>query len=495
MRVRLEYAGLALATVLGFALRVRGGQFGLPLWSNLYIRPDESLLVTAAAGLFENAGDPRIYVYPALMIDLAAILYAVYEWFTGAAFGRDPSAYFLIARWISIVAGTAAIPLAWWIARRVSGRAGAFAAAFLFALAPLPVRDAHFAVTDTLLMLFVAAMTAFGVEALLRPAGRRMKMLQGMAVCFGLAVSTKYTAVVMLPLLLGAALYALWPLGGMRAVRSTALLCIWPALMFALTNPYVVTEPRRAAGSVAGTLLVLYRDSSPDASWYRPEPLMQIWRPLRHGAGGSVGVLMALAASFVALWRARSNPALAWVALAAWAIPASILPFRHPAPYRYLLPALPALAVLAASAIAWLGQRTKRTWVTVVIAGVLGLMSGVQSLRVVERLARTDTRSLAGQWIEQNAGSTPVLFTSGAECEPQVRESKAALERRIRETYARWGELTGNIIAAPYRMMLPHAGAGVEVYRPGGEPLPPGGEYYASFADTPAAHVRSARNS
>ena len=65
-------AAAAAIVLLSAALRIWGLAFGMPLASNLYVRPDESLVSASAAGLFRNGGDPQMFAYPALMIELAA---------------------------------------------------------------------------------------------------------------------------------------------------------------------------------------------------------------------------------------------------------------------------------------------------------------------------------------------------------------------------------------------------------------------------------------
>ena len=54
-----ERRWLALVLAGGALLRFWGLNFGFPLRSNFYVRPDESLLVQAAVLFFEKACDPQ----------------------------------------------------------------------------------------------------------------------------------------------------------------------------------------------------------------------------------------------------------------------------------------------------------------------------------------------------------------------------------------------------------------------------------------------------
>ena len=113
--VDLAVLGIVL---VGAVLRIWGIGFGLPIESNLYIRPDESLLIEPGLHFFERWGDPLFYVYPALVMDFVGVLFKILfqVWQSlGLAsgdgmladFAAAPSAYFLAIRWISVIAGTA----------------------------------------------------------------------------------------------------------------------------------------------------------------------------------------------------------------------------------------------------------------------------------------------------------------------------------------------------------------------------------------------------
>src|SRR5205814_4558563 len=117
------------------------------------------------------------------------------------------------------LAGTVTILLVFALARRMAGRATALLAAFFLAVAPLHVRDSHFAMTDVVMTLFATAAVAQLVRAVdvqrtaqfRRPSGVAWFAAAGLAA--GLATSTKYSA--------AALLAAMVPAQWLWASRST----------------------------------------------------------------------------------------------------------------------------------------------------------------------------------------------------------------------------------------------------------------------------------
>lgn len=463
----LAFAGMV---AVGFALRAWGIGFGLPLESNLYVRPDESLVVHSAVRLFENQGHPGLFVYPAFLIEICALLFAAVLWpFRLAAhwsmtehFGHDPSMYFLAARWTSVVAGTATIGVVWRIGERLGGRRAAWSSALLFACAPLSIRDAHFAVTDTLLTLLVALA---GAEAL-RTCDHETPSLR-LGLWSGLSLATKYTSLVFAPVLAWSA--------RRRPVATAAVVLA----AYAATNPYALFFPRQAGGSVYEVLSVFYVDHAGARPWTLADAFQQVWNPLHYGPGGIAGLALAAGALLWGLWGRRGT--LGVRLLLAAAIPVclvgALVPFRHWVPYRYLLPAFPWVAVLAGAA---LSRWARAAWIAATVTVALALPGAWTAARLDALLSREDTRTLAGQWLARHVPTgTPVVYAGGAECEPQLRESATSIQRRIELVNRLYGKRSGELIAGPYRLMLGAAGpGGAEVFRnPSPEGIP-GPEFF-----------------
>ncbi|MCL4782857.1 MAG: glycosyltransferase family 39 protein, partial [Bryobacterales bacterium] len=317
---------VAAVLALGAALRLWGLGFGLPIVSNFYVRPDESLLVQAAVGFFERYGNPQFFAYPALLTELSAMLFLPLP----GEFATEPSTYFLAVRVLSALAGIATVGVVYLLARGFCDWKWSLAAAALFAVAPLPVRDAHFGVTDTLLTLLVALTLLLAT----RPV-RKEESGTGVwiwtSLVFGLAVSTKYTAVFAAPAIVAAAFARGGPLR--RTARDLAAAGAIAAAVFFVLNPYVLLRMGEVAATILEMLRVFYGGTQalPESHWSWSGAAMQLLRPLLWGPGSWLGFALA-AASLPWLRRASAPRGLWTLALGVFPFLLVFLPFRHPLP-------------------------------------------------------------------------------------------------------------------------------------------------------------------
>lgn len=452
-------------------LRVYGIGFGLPLLSNFYIRPDESLIVQAAIPFFERWGYPGFFAYPALLVELCAIVYAV-TLKPFVSFAENPSAYFLVPRAISVLAGTLTVLVVFRIGTVLGVQRWALWAAAFYAFAPLPVRDAHFGVTDTLMSLFVAlsiwqaAIFASGKSSDTDAGASRPLWLA--AVFFALAFSTKYTAALAAPALLAAVVER----EGLRNWARILLALMWPAVIvaviFVVLNPYVFLRFGDASGTVEGMFRVFYGEGG-DGGRIPWSPLAAAWKvmlPLFYAPAGWAGLALSICATWCLVPTKRSSPGILTVALGTFPLLLALLPFRHGLPFRYLLPALPGIAVLAAIALSrWAQWGLARRALPAFVA-VLVLWQAAISISVVRTLAETDTRNLAQEWLDANIpADVPVVILGTPEAEPQVKESARSIQRRIEYVYRLYGDHSGRIVSELYELLLQEHPSGREVYR------------------------------
>ncbi len=202
---------------MALGLRLRGLGFGLPLLSNFYIRPDESLLVVPAVELFARHGNPGHLYYPALMIETLAILFrfvhAVAFLVGGAAsslsrrFRDEPFSLLFRRPPLSAVSGAALTLLVYRLAIRWASPSVAAVVALWYAVSPLAVREAHFAVTDTPMSLLVACSLLAIARVFANDVDGRPATAAWCGCVAGMAVATKYTAGIVLPAI---ALALLW---------------------------------------------------------------------------------------------------------------------------------------------------------------------------------------------------------------------------------------------------------------------------------------------
>lgn len=478
---------------MGAFLRIYGCGFGMPLLSNFYIRPDESLIVQAAIPLFERHGHPGFFAYPALMTEICAALYALFlkPW---TDFASQPSAYFMVARWISIVCGTLLVLVVYHLARGICSRNWALAAAGWYAVSPLAVRDAHFGVTDTLMTLLVAASLGCAMRYVGSSETARRRCLILSAVLLGLAVSTKYTAFLASPALV----YAIVAKNGFRSMRrlllELGLVGTLAGAVFAILNPYVFLSRGESAGAVLTIFNAFYRGQGTGcAGWEAARALDGVLLPLLYGPGSWAGLLLAAASAAWLFARCKEKGKLAVLLLGTFPFLAALLPFRHAIPFRYVLPALPGIAVLSAWVMARCCSRRRMAPLVYAMAVAVFVWQTVGAFNLVVLLGREDTRTQAGRWIETNvAPEVPVVLFGPPESEPQVGESATSLQRRIAYAYGLYGRDAGRIVSELYRLLLVRAGAGREVYRNVALDQVPGGRVAVVTAAYPLPTIGSA---
>ncbi len=457
---------LLLGVVLvGAALRIWGVGFGLPITSSLYIRPDESLLVEPGLHLFERWGDPLFYVYPALVIEIVAVLFQLVFW-TGRVVGHvsqdqllqdfaaAPSAYFLATRWISVLAGILTVYIVFRLTERLSGnRFAALAAALLYAVSPLAVRDAHFGVTDNVMVLFLSVSLLAGITYVSSDDVSARSPVP-MGAWFGLAAASKYTAFLLGPRLLTAVLFREGK-SPARCLRRLAAVTLLPAGIFLALNPYVIPNLRSTIHELLDILRIFYLWQPGDPPWALREAILQVLRPLRFGPGGLAGLALCGLGVGLSLRSNRKERAAAILLAGYLGLHVlALIPFRHLVPYRYLLPILPLIAVFAGSSLPHLLRATQRIPVRVGAATILLFClttTFYRSAQIDAVLAATDTRTLAGEWIEKRVPTAmPVVILCPPEAEPQVYEHRASLMRRTEYVRRRYGEAAGEFISRLY---------------------------------------------
>jgi len=479
--------------MVALALRLWGLDFGMPLASNLYVRPDETIVVIPSLLYFSNAGNPLLFAYPALLhllFGLAFVLLHGIRQLAGmtaatglvADFLSAPDPYFLTARAVSATVGAATAVLTFAVADRLVGRRVALVAAGLYAVAPLAVRDAHFAVTDTLASC-LAVGTLLAVLLYVDGAAGGLRGRIAVGTTAGLALAAKYSVAPMLVVAVLAVTGADLARGeGLRraVARGLGVACV-ALTVFAAINPWLLIEGSGNMATEVGAVFAFVYRSQPDAASLTLHGISELWRLLGHGPGGAAGTVLALFGVAIGLggWRRRPGAAVAALALIACAlplVPATVLPFR------YAVPLLPLAAVCLAVGLGHVAARIPRPtprrllWGAVVVAGTVGL---AHSLSIDRLLARTDTRVLAGRWIEEHLPpGVPVILPGEPETEPQLVESAASLLRRVEFAERRYGAGPAEFITVPYRMALAQApgASGRELYR---QPAPrevPSGE-------------------
>jgi len=417
------------AVAVGALLRVWGLWFGLP---HAQARPDETVAISH--GLLIAGGDlnphffnwPSLHLYVLAVIDtLAAPVYQL----IGLAGGALTFAHYAIpARAYVAVAGTLTILALYRLARQVAGPPAAVAAALFLAVAPLHVRDSHFAVTDVTMTLLVTVSLWLLLEGSRRleaasdpaPAPRILDGLGTFALAGlvgGFATSTKYNAATVLAAA-GFAQVWLW-----RHAASRRRFAAWAPLA-----SYVVCF---VAGFVAATPYAVL-----DFAQFRSDLLFEtthlsqghglnlgrgwshhLWFSLPYGLGVPLFVAGLGGMAVAATYSRRSVFILtAFVAAYYASVGSGYTVFA-----RYILPLVPLFCLLAALLIDWLATRvaTRFGWrpglILAVAAVFVMLPSVVNSVHIDALLTRTDSRVLAAQWLTGYLPRDATVYETGRE--------------------------------------------------------------------------------
>lgn len=405
---------LVLASVVvGGALRGWGLFYGLDervagiAVGPMDLRPDEHFYREAARAFDAGNFRPPHDAYPSLAWYSAYGVLKTGWWierFTGGtrpftAWLDDLRASHGTLRVWSWLCGTVTIALVAWFARRLRGDVAGVIAGGFFAVAFLPVRDAHAGTLDVPAAL-VTLIAIIAVDAAARD-GTRRSMLRA-AVAVGVATAWRW-----LPAGLGVALaYAI--LGGPRETAGTLgrkiVRCLVAACVAVITAaicmPHVWTDVAAFRASLATQAAFSGRidvDLLTRVLW--------IWGT---GLDAALGAALALAGVVGLVLYARRVPvrggALA-LATAALLLPLAGIPLNF---FRYLEPVLPPIVIGAAILVADLMDATPRR-ARLVGVFAFGWLAVDPAWRSVEAAALYATPTTSGQlaawWRREGGGS------------------------------------------------------------------------------------------
>lgn len=492
--IRLKSSQIQMAAVVSVALALRllGIGFGLPLVSNFYIRPDETLVSVSTIKILENSGNPHFFSYPALFMEINAIFYQIRFVLlkmlgiisapsVSADFGFDMSGYVTITRCLSAVFSALTVILVYKLSRKIVNEHGSVLAALLLAISPLACRDAHYGVTDSL-VTFCGAACIYTLAGYVET-GKRTTLYMA-SILLGFALSAKYCAATIFPILLLAVLFngnASWR---MEKIKQLAIVAILPLLVFLMFNPFVIQESRSFLGSLrltVGTLYYNHQSSLPIIT-----VINQALTPLKYGPAGILCIPLMLASLFFISNNSLSRK-ITWLVVAAFILAfLPVISTKHSMPYRYVLPALPYSAILVMLGIRVITRERDVAPSRLVVAGwnnieqrqivyagfilVTLIPTLISCIWTDVLLSRPDSRTLAGEWISENiTRDIPIVIAGWPECEPQVSETDLSILRRIDFVRRFYGESAVPIITQPYFMQLCSSSykkrSGYELYR------------------------------
>jgi 4-amino-4-deoxy-L-arabinose transferase-like glycosyltransferase len=453
---RREVMGIAGLTLLAAVVRFWGLNWGLPY---LY-HPDENVIVGYALRMGKTFSlRPPDFAYPPLLTYINLVFFGT--WYVLARivgvfpspadfetlYFTDPTWFYLIGRGINATLGTAAIPLTYWVGRKLYGTAVGVVAALCLTFAFLHVQESHFATPNAVLPLF-AVLTLLTAVAVVRSGSRLGYLVGGSLV--GLAASVKYNAALIITPLLVAHLYHVlesntdvdsWHRGLFN--KWIFLMCGVVAFTFLACNPYALLDCWRFLewlgwySSLSRTGYHVLRTEPGWITYLKTLPQILSW-PIALVAAGGV------------LWAVARHKREDVLVLSFPLLYVLLMGFSKLVAGRYLMPIFPALALLAAAFLvsaveqmaAW---RSLQRHAMLILAGVTVLtlaLPAYNALRHDLLITRPDTRTLAKEWIERNLPEDTRILTDGFG--PQLIPDKACirdwLERNPDLVYykARW---------------------------------------------------------
>jgi hypothetical protein len=468
--------------MLALGLRAWGNRYGFP---QPWARPDELRWVRIALGLLEDP-DPRWFEWPTLHAYLLAAIYWVWgraglllghypSWH--AFLNPDPNGYpadlVLIGRWLSAVIGALTIPVTWRLGQRLGPRGAGLLAALCMAVAFGPVRDAHWALIEALLLLGIVGTLLLVVRALEGPTLGRFALA---AVAAGLAASAKYSGVTL------AAPIALAVLLARRAEGRSVLGTLWDRrllvaavfviLAFVAGSPFMIVSRKEFMDSMA-----IREWSYRDASFGTAVGFIHhVVFSLRY----SHGLVMEIAGIVGLLALGLRSPGRMTVVAYTLATYLAFGPARI-VPMRYASSLAPGIVLGAAWAVIALSHRLPRPRLAVgVMAAVLVAEPLYRDVRLDLLLSREDTRVTARRWLETYVPPPGPIMSRESKA---LRWGRPALEDRYevvaygnrlaRRRTAPWALLaespTGYIPWAPeIDAILREVGTVVSVFEPYG---------------------------
>ncbi len=423
-----ESNGLLLLAILllGLALRVIGLDFGRPF----RYHPDEVKLVLQAGNLlnFHNWSVDTFFairVYPPFFTYVLALVSGIYSALLMLAHGatdftlvrqwyyQNPFQFHMLARWISVISGTASIYLLYRIGKRLYNEKSGLLAAFFLAVSFIHVRNSHFGVVD-ILMTFLMLASFLAAVGILQTG--KLRYYLWASVFAGLATATKWNAFLVVLATLTAHLLACTESGRVDWHRLFGrpfwvLLAVWLAA-FLVACPMPLLDFKEFLGGViggarfqksatikmgagGGFFSYFTGNQSPGYGFFYDNAF--------YLAMGWGAVLTFLLGIVVLLARRRRSDWLLLVLPIVWYALMGVMSYKA---MRQILPVVPYLLLIAAETLCFLIARIRNARKQLVFAVVwiaaIVLPTGIKALRYGVALTQTDTRSQMKRWIEEN---------------------------------------------------------------------------------------------
>lgn len=415
-----KYSHLLLIAILalGYLLRLQGIDFGLPFVYD----EDESRRVDQAMQMLVNRDpNPHWFGHPASTIiyllagnyliafSLGKIL-GIYDNFAAfeSVYFHQPDLFYLLGRYWLAAVGTGTILLTYYVGGKLRSPRVGLIAAFLIAITPLHIKYSKIIRSDVLLTFFLLLAFWYCLAIVTKPSNKNY-FRSGF--CLGLAVVTKYPAIILMPTItLTHFLTQKSPWVRQKLLWISAGGCLLASFLAA---PFLFLDIGTAiqdishearGGNVGGN----GEGWVSNLVWYCQEPLTYC---LSH-----YGMVLLLIGLLICLFtREKKLIILASFPLLFWLFIAS-LSLRWD---RWVIPLLPFTSLLIALALDYIVQKIQGLmplgWIfSLIILGLIAVPLMNANQAEIWELSGFDTRTVTREWMLANLPpGTSILVDEG----------------------------------------------------------------------------------
>jgi 4-amino-4-deoxy-L-arabinose transferase-like glycosyltransferase len=414
---------LAMVGLAGLGVRFYGLGWGLPY----HFHSDEFLLAANTEKLRTTPSvaqllkeESKFYLYPPFLMYLNISLVSASTLFRPFDHS-DPASlklFYLLARGIVAGFGLATIFMLYFLGSRLYSRSTGLLAAFFLAFTVLHVRDSHFFSTDVPMTFFLVLILYLCVD-IVEKKNQKAYLLTGLVT--GIAIATKQTALLMIPVIGFAHLLSLWQgrghslperwltLRSSASLKKLAIVFGITALVFLIANPFVVMNPAKFLDMSRRTFDFVKGANQPQWTFQFTGTTMGYWfsNLLYYGMGPALEILCLLGVLW-ALWKRKWTDGLVLLFLAIYFVS---IGFGYMKFIRYAIPLLPFLCLLGARFATELCEIAKPRALRIIIQIGITLVGGLSVFYTMAYLniyKQSDVRIQASQWIHAHipSGST-----------------------------------------------------------------------------------------
>ncbi len=417
----LYVLALALVVVLGFAFRIYGIDFGLP---DLF-HPDEHKKSHIILQMIRRENlDPTYFRHPTLLLYLTRALVKIEYWINFTDLKGQPRVL-LCGRLVSALAGTFAIPLTFLLGRLIFTPLVGLIAATLLSVSPLHITCSRYLKEDALFTTMALA-TVYLTTLALRKDDRKSVVWVG--IFAGLTFGSKYTGLLILPLVLAIPFLRSWRRTGFpaftnpdrMALMALPLAILGAAIAFLATTPYLLFDFRQFIQDFHAEML----HASSGHAGIAITATSNFWM---YHAKGSLGpgihwVVLLAAVSGLGLLATRNRPDCCLIMITAvlFYVTAEYAKSKPmPQPDRYVVQCIPYLTILAGVFLCHFFTQWRR-----LMAGALLITLPLMSTLTLARDLIPDTRIQTRQWMRENISrQSKILLSGGTVYLPQLKRA------------------------------------------------------------------------